>query len=157
MVRVRELEQKDLERVSSICMNAFMISVAPGLSNEGVATFKGIASVGSFSSRMNEDNIILVCEENEKIQGVIELKDGRHVAMLFVAPGAQKRGIGRALVSAIMPSTKAVKITVSASLNSIPAYSRYGFICTGDPDEKSGLKYQPMELELNKALQRASR
>lgn len=157
MVQIRELEQKDLERVSALCMNAFMISVAPSLSNVGVETFQSIASVGGFSSRMKEDNIILVYEKNEKIKGVIELKEGRHVAMLFVAPDSQKRGIGRALVSAIMPCTRAEIITVSASPNSIPAYFRYGFICTGDPDEKSGLKYQPMELELNKALQRTSR
>lgn len=145
-MQVRELEKKDLESVSSICMNAFMASVAPGLSNEGIATFKGIASADSFSSRMKEDNVILVCEENEKIQGVIELKEGCHVAMLFVAPESQKQGIGRALMSAIMPFFRAEIITVSASLNSIPAYLQYGFICIGDPDEESGLKYQPMEL-----------
>jgi len=150
-MHIRKLEQKDLERVSSLCMKAFMNSVAPSLSNEGVETFQSIASVGGFSNRMKEDNIILVYEENRKVNGVIELKEGRHVSMLFVAPDFQKRGIGRALVSAITPYTRAETITVSASLNSIPAYLRYGFICAGDLDEKSGLKYQPMELELNKA------
>ena len=147
---IRELEQKDLGRVSSLCMKAFMNSVAPSLSNEGVVSFQSIASVGGFSNRMKEDNIILVYEENGKVKGVIELKEGSHVAMLFVAPDFQKSGIGRALVSAITPYTRAETITVSASLNSIPAYFRYGFTCAGDPDEKSGLKYQPMELELNR-------
>jgi GNAT superfamily N-acetyltransferase len=138
-------------------MKAFMDSVAPNLSIEGVETFQGIASVDGFSNRMKEDNTILVYEENGKVKGVIELKEGRHVAMLFVAPDFQERGVGRALISAITPYTRGETITVSASLNSISAYFRYGFICAGDPDEKSGLKYQPMELELNKALQRTSR
>jgi len=134
-----------------------MRSVAPGLANDGIETFRGIASVDSFSNRMKEDNTILVYEKNGEIQGIIELKEGLHVAMLFVDPDFQKRGVGSALVSAIMPYTKAEIVTVSASLNSVPAYFRYGFVCTGDPSEKSGLKYQPMELELNKALQRTSR
>ena len=149
-MQIRKLEKKDLAGVSSLCMKAFMDSVAPSLSNEGFETFQGIASVDGFSNRMKEDNTILVYEENGKVKGVIELKEGRHVAMLFVVPDFQERGVGRALVSAITPYTRAETITVSASLNSIPAYSRYGFICAGDPDEKSGLKYQPMELELNK-------
>ena len=156
-MQIRKLEQKDLEIVSSLCIKAFMNSVAPSLSNEGVDTFQSIASVGGFSNRMKEDNIILVYEENGIVNGVIELKEGRHVAMLFVVPDFQKKGIGRALVSAVMTYTRVETITVSASLNSIPAYFKYGFICSGDPDEKSGLKYQPMELELNKALQRTSR
>ncbi|MCF6255927.1 MAG: GNAT family N-acetyltransferase [Gammaproteobacteria bacterium] len=149
-MQIRKLEKKDLAGVSSLCMKAFMDSVAPSLSNEGFETFQGIASVDGFSNRMKEDNTILVYEENGKVKGVIELKEGRHVAMLFVVPDFQERGVGRALVSAITPYTRAETITVSASLNSIPAYFRYGFICAGDPDEKSGLKYQPMELELNK-------
>lgn len=156
-MQIRKLEQKDLPRVSSLCMKAFMDSVAPSLSNEGVETFQSIASIDGFSNRMKEDNTILVYEENGKVKGVLELKEGRHVAMLFVDPDFQERGIGRALVSAIMPYARAETITVSASLNSIPTYVRYGFICAGDPDEKSGLKYQPMELELNKPLQRTSR
>ena len=156
-MQIRKIEQKDLARVSSLCMKAFMGSVAPSLSNEGVETFQSIASENGFSNRMKEDNTILVYEENEKVKGVVELKEGRHVAMLFIAPDFQQRGVGRALVSAITAYARVETITVSASLNSIPAYLRYGFICVGDPDEKSGLKYQPMELELNKALQRTSR
>lgn len=134
-----------------------MGSVAPSLSNEGIETFQSIASVNSFSNRMEKDNAILVYEEKGKVKGVIELKEGRHVAMLFVAPDFQKRGVGRALVSAITPYIRSETITVSASLNSISAYSRYGFICTGNPEENSGLKYQPMELKLNAALQRTNR
>jgi len=156
-VRIRKLEKGDLEIVSSICMKAFMGSVAPSLSSEGVETFNNIASVDSFSNRMKEDNIILVFEEKEKIKGIIELREGHHLAMLFVDPDFQKQGVGKALISAVSPYIEVKKITVSASLNSVPAYLKYGFAYAGEPDEKSGLKYQPMELELNKALQRTSR
>ena len=160
-MHVRKLEQKDLARVSSICVKAFMHSVAPTLSDEGVDTFRGIASADSFSNRMKNDNTILVYEEGGEIKGVIELKEGRHVAMLFVDPDFQKRGVGTELVSAVMPYARVEIITVSASLNSVPAYLQYGFVCNGKPDEKAGLKYQPMVLQLNKsskndALKRAS-
>lgn len=145
-MQIRQLEEKDLMTVSALCINAFAVAVAPNLSPEGVETFNNIASVDSFLYRMNQDNTILVYEENERVIGVVELKEGRHVAMLFVSPECQKMGVGRQLFSAILPFITAETLTVSASLNSVPAYLKYGFTCAGDPDEKSGLVYQPMEL-----------
>jgi GNAT superfamily N-acetyltransferase len=150
-VPTRKLEKKDLEVVSSICMKAFMHSVAPSLSGEGIDTFREIASADAFSERFRGDNTILVFEETGQTKGLIELKEGRHVAMLFIDPEFQKQGIGRELVSAVIAYTRTDAMTVSASLNSVSAYLQYGFICAGEPDEKSGLKYQPMKLELNKS------
>ncbi|REM11244.1 GNAT family N-acetyltransferase, partial [Mycobacterium tuberculosis] len=37
---------------------------------------------------------------------------------------------------------------VSASLSSGPAYERYGFACAGEAAESSGLRYQPMDMQL---------
>ena len=147
-VRIRKIEKKDVIQISSLCMNAFMTSVAPNLSEEGIATFKRTASEESFLKRMLEDNTILVYEDNEEIKGMVELKQGRHLAMLFVDPSQYEKGVGKKLVSTILSHASAAKITVSASLNSVPAYLKYGFICTGEPDERSGLKYQPMELTI---------
>jgi hypothetical protein len=38
---------------------------------------------------------MLVAEDDEKIEGVIELKKGRHVAMRFISPWRQRQCIGR--------------------------------------------------------------
>lgn len=88
----------DVEAVSRVAVSAFMDSVADGLSKEGIATFLSLSAPESFAARMNEDIHMLVCEINDELIGMVELKEGRHVAMLFVVPAAQKRGIGRALV-----------------------------------------------------------
>jgi GNAT superfamily N-acetyltransferase len=124
-----------------------MGSVAPTLSEEGIETFRGVASMESFTARMQEDVDILVYEFNDNIVGVIELKAGAHISMLFVSPDSQKKGIGRSLISAIIPYTKSEVITVSASLPSVKAYLNFGFKLAGEPSETNGLKYQPMELE----------
>jgi GNAT superfamily N-acetyltransferase len=150
------MKQQDLASVSSICMKAFMHGVAHSLSSEGIDTFKVIAAADSFLHRSKGDNAILVFENEGRVKGVVELKEGRHVAMLFVDPQSQKRGIGGELISEVMAYARTNTITVSASLNSVSTYLRYGFVCIGEPDETSGLKYQPMELELNKSnLQKA--
>ena len=71
---------------------------------------------------MQQDNVMLVAECDEEIVGVIELKQGRHVAMLFVAPEKQMKGIGRKLLSSALRYAKVGTVTVSASLPSVPAY-----------------------------------
>ncbi|KEA61757.1 acetyltransferase, GNAT family [Marinobacterium lacunae] len=102
---------------------------------------------------MNEGNVMLVAESGEEIEGIIELKDGRHIAMFFVKPEKQMQGIGKQLLSSVLTYARFDTVTVKASLSSVPAYVKYGFEMAGDIAESSGLVYQPMEFELNKPVQ----
>lgn len=145
---VRALLEADLEQASRVCMAAFMGAVAESLPPLGIETFSRIASVEGLRARMAQDNVMLGYVQDDRIVGVAELKQGRHVAMLFVDPAAQQQGIGRALMAAMIEQARVEVLTVSASLSSVPAYERYGFACTGDAAESSGLRYQPMEMRL---------
>ena len=147
---IRKIERTDLDRVNSICISAFMGSVAPSLTEEGIETFKNIASVDGFISRMKADNEMLAYEEKGEVLGMIEFKEGRHISMLFVSPCSQKKGVGGSLVSSVLPYTRGNLMTVRASLTSVPAYMSYGFKCTDEIGESSGLTYQPMVMEISK-------
>ncbi|MCP8687302.1 GNAT family N-acetyltransferase [Marinobacterium sedimentorum] len=147
-MNIREIDEKDLEDVSAICIASFSVSVAGTLSDEGVSAFLKIAASDAFLNRMKEDNVMLVAECDGRIEGVIELKEGRHVAMLFVDHEHQKKGIGRMLLSSALHYVRADTVTVRASLPSVPAYRKYGFECKGDIAESAGLVYQPMEIKL---------
>ncbi|WP_205599115.1 GNAT family N-acetyltransferase [Halomonas faecis] len=153
---IRKMEEKDLEAVSATCMDSFLQSVADTLSDEGISTFSNIAARDAFLDRMMGDNMMLVAENEGKVEGVIELKEGRHVAMLFISPERQKSGIGRKLLSSALNHAKGETVTVTASLSSVPAYEKYGFECKGEVGESAGLAYQPMEIKLNKAMHATS-
>lgn len=146
---LRPITEDDLEAVSALCVEAFTDAVAPSLSAQGVATFLQIASVDSFRDRMGGDNEILLLEGAgaDGLKGVVELKQGRHLAMLFVSPAHQKQGVGRALVAAAVKRARGEVMTVSASLSSVSAYLRFGFTCSGEVAESSGLVYQPMQMQ----------
>ena len=146
---IRKLEENDLEAVSAICMDSFSKSVAGMLSEEGFSTFAKVAAVDAFRNRMHEDNLMLVAEYEGKVEGVIELKGGRHIGMLFVGPEQQHKGIGGELVLSALSYARVKCVTVSASLPSVPAYLKYGFECRGEVSESAGLVYQPMEMERN--------
>lgn len=143
---IRAMTTADLPRVSQICMQAFMTSVAGTLSQQGIDTFSQIAASESFRTRLENDNTMLVYVDGDDVLGVVELKAGRHLAMLFVDPLHQGRGIGRQLVATILRQAETEQVTVSASMSSVLAYLRYGFQCCGEVAESAGLVYQPMQI-----------
>lgn len=148
-MKIREMIKSDVTAVSKVCIEAFDFSVAQTVSEQGIETFKEIASCDEFLKRMAQDNVILVAEKGSKVVGVIELKEGRHLAMLFVSPQSQKEGIGIGLFKAALAFTKTDILTVSASLPSIPAYLKYGFELEGEKQTHAGLVFQPMQMHLN--------
>ncbi len=72
------------------------------------------------------DNLMLACVAQGAIAGLIELKEGCHVAMLFIAPGWHRQGIGTRLMNAALEHARVDVVTVKASLSSVPAFQRYG-------------------------------
>jgi len=152
LMTIREATAEDLQSIKAVCISSFMESVAPTLEEEGVKTFQGVASVTGLKSRMVEDNEMIVYEDNHEIVGFLELKEGRHIAMLFVSPKFQNKGVGKSLIVAMCEHARSDVITVSASLTSVSAYLGYGFENAGVASESAGLKYQPMEMKLNKAI-----
>lgn len=142
----------DTRDVSRIVVSAFLDSVASGLSQEGINTFYDLSSPEAFTKRLTEDNNILVYEDQGRILGMIELKEGRHVAMLFVSPAHQNQGIGKQLIEAALTCRRVQTVTVSASIPSVAAYQNYGFNVVGSEEEKQGLRYIPMQIVFNQNL-----
>lgn len=147
-IQVRPLLVDDLQSASQLCLDAFMQSIAPTLGAEGIQTFRAIARVDAFAARMQQDNCMLLAETAGRAAGLIELKQGRHIAMLFIAPEQQRRGVGRRLLAEAVKQARCEQLSVSASLPSVPAYLRYGFLRNGEVGESAGLIYQPMQLRL---------
>ncbi|PZS71588.1 MULTISPECIES: GNAT family N-acetyltransferase [Stenotrophomonas] len=144
MPKIRPARVDDLPAISAVCLAAFNAAVAPTLGADGIATFASVAAADAFGVRLQGDNQILVAEQEDRVVGVIELKAGRHLAMLFVDPACQGQGIGHALFEAVLPQVREPVLTVRASLNAVPTYLRYGFVLDGDVGEFNGLVYQQM-------------
>ena len=144
MPKIRPAHIDDVPAISALCMAAFNEAVAPSLSAAGIATFGSVATADAFAARLQGDNHILVAEQDARVVGVVELKEGRHLAMLFVDPACQGRGIGHALFEAVLLRVREPVLTVRASLNAVPVYERYGFVLDGEVGEFNGLVYQQM-------------
>jgi len=149
-MQIRKMTHEDLPSANALCLESFMLAVAPLVSAQGVETFTKIAAEKALAERMASDSLMLVCIAERTLVGLIELKEGRHVTMLFVAPAWQGRGVGKRLMSSALEQARANVVTVRASLSSVAAYESYGFAFAGAVGEIAGLIYQPMEKRLSR-------
>ena len=96
--------------------------------------------------------LLFVAVEGDNIVGLISLRSGNHISLLFVAEEYHRRGIGTLLVKHLqehmLQNTKYEKLTVFASPYGVPFYQRIGFIDTGEETRKEGIIYTPMEFYL---------
>ncbi len=151
-IQIRPMEPDEIQAVSDLVFRSFKNNVAPYYSEEGVETFFDYANPKALSERFLKDHFILVAVEKQALVGMIEIRNNRHISLLFVEPMQQQKGIGKGLLERAIalsrqsdPESKG--LTVNSSPNSVEAYKRFGFAPTDSFREKNGIQFMPMRLE----------
>ena len=87
------------------------------------------------------------------IAGMISLRNGNHISLLFVDGIYHRRGIGRALVGHLLEQLKRDgrydRVTVDAAPYGIEFYHRLGFADISSEQCRDGIIYTPMERKLD--------
>lgn len=142
------------KQVIDLVLSVFDEFVAPGYSEEGINEFKKFANFEALASRTQSTSLTYTAKANENLVGMIELMNNCHIAMFFVRKSCQKQGIGKGLLHYAInlclqqhPDTH--KITVNSSPNSVSAYKKMGFNATDHEQITNGIRFTPMELNLN--------
>jgi GNAT superfamily N-acetyltransferase len=151
---IRPILPEDIPSATDLVRRVFQESVAPLYGPEGVREFMAYASLEPFTQRLRENHLAFVAEdESRTIVGVVEVRDHRHLSLLFVETAHQKKGIGRALIASAIEACRAAGpglrgLTVNASPNSVGAYQKTGFVAVEPEQEKNGIRFVPMALTL---------
>ncbi|WP_419764412.1 MAG: GNAT family N-acetyltransferase [Arcobacter sp.] len=82
--------------------------------------------------------------KDEKIVGLLTIKDKNQIFHLFVDSKYHKGGIAKKLWEFTKANYEIKNMKVNASLYAIKVYESFGFIKEGKQKEFKGLKYQPM-------------
>lgn len=146
---VRPLAESELEPVAALIARAFDRDVAPLYPPLGIRNFRVFTAPGTIALRSAHRHWALVAEMDGEPAGVIEVRENRHISMLFVDPKRQGAGVGRQLFEAAAErcrrnNPRVAKITVAASPNAVPVYARLGFRPAAPPAEEEGIRYVPM-------------
>lgn len=150
---VRPLLPGDEEAACALVRRVFNAFVAPDYEPEGVAEFLRFADPQQMRARASQGSDILLAWVGASLVGVLELRSGDHISLLFVDTIFQGRGIARALVEAAIALGRQripglAVVSVNASPNSVMVYEHLGFAPTGPKQTRDGIAFIPMEKEL---------
>ena len=128
MITYEFLIKKEVDSVHELIMSVFEKHVAPGYSTSGIKKFKSLVSPSSILERSNQtDSFVITAKKKEKILGMLKLKNGNHVSLIFVDSDYQGEGIGRNLIEkaieiSLERDSDISAISVCASPNSVNFY-----------------------------------
>lgn len=151
--QIRNAYRDEWEDAMSLAWRTFLRFEADVYSPEGVKNFENFITdstlyrmfvVGSYQ--------MFVALDEKKIVGMLTLRGGTHISLLFVDEKYHRRGIGRALMeylsNYLLTEMQASRVTVNASPYGVEFYHRLGFRDLRPQEKRDGIIYTPMEFVL---------
>lgn len=151
---IRKARIEDWDDVMAMTWRTFIRFEAKDYTKEGVRSFFDFIS-DPILQRMflNDAYPMFVAEDQGKIIGMISLREGTHISLLFVDAAYHRQGVGSSLMQTIWEfiRTEVGKeiVTVNAAPYGVGFYHKLGFKDTGPEEARDGIRYTPMERELN--------
>jgi GNAT superfamily N-acetyltransferase len=139
--------------VSNLVARSFNEYIAPDFPEEGIEEFFRYANPRALRKRSDGSHFVIIAEAEGVIAGMIEVREMRHVSMLFVDKTFHKRGIGKELFKAALDRIKSEsrppkKVTVHSSRYAVPFYESLGFVRSDEEKIIHGVIHIPMALML---------
>lgn len=151
--QIRNAYRDEWEEAMSLAWRTFLRFEADVYSPEGVKNFENFITdstlyrmfvVGSYQ--------LFVALDGKKIVGMLTLRDGTHISLLFVDEQYHRKGIGRALMqylsNYLLTEMQASRVTVNSSPYGVEFYHRLGFQDLRPQEKRDGIIYTPMEFVL---------
>ena len=152
-IQYRFMSSGEESIVSELALNAFNEFIAFECTDEGIYEIKSFFDPVAINKRSEENSFFLVSVSKQTIIGMLEMKEYRHLSMLFVDKEFHRKGIARGLLNksievAQSKNPRLRDITVNSSRYAEPVYQRMGFIRSQRMQIEKGIKFIPMVLKL---------
>ena len=145
------LENEEYE-ISKLIHNIFHEFISWDFTEEGNSLFLDFIIPENLKERISKGNIALTAKNNNKIVGMIEIKDYNHICLLFVDKEFQKNGIARLLFTSVLKiikeNSRTAFIDVNSSIYAVPIYQKLGFTAQNSVQDYAGIKYVPMAYQI---------
>lgn len=155
-ITIRKATIYDWDAAISLAWSTFLQFEAEIYGKEGTDHFRDFISSEELQRMFLLDEykmFVALCEE--KIVGVISLRDTNHISLLFVDKEFHKRGIGRYLVreacSVVREESDKQVITVNAAPYATEFYHKLGFKDVAAMQKADGITFTPMGKNLYQA------
>lgn len=153
-MQICRLYRKQLRRALELVWNVFEECDAPDYEEMGIQTFRHFISYENMAEKMESGEMVFfgAYQENELI-GVISMRSGFHISLLFVDKKYQRQGVAkklvrRAVIYCMEENPDLCRVTVNSSPNGRAAYLAMGFYPLSPEQKKEGMRYTPMRIDV---------
>lgn len=152
---VRCAYRNEWDDAMALAWRTFMQFEAKDYSQRGIDSFQDFIT-DPFLHRMFIMGAyqLFVAIQDNKIVGIISLRDETHISLLFVDAKYHKHGIGRKLIEYLCEYVEQEegyrKVTVNAAPYAVGFYHKLGFRDKGIEQTNDGIRFTPMIRTWNK-------
>ncbi|RBP82524.1 GNAT family N-acetyltransferase [Marinomonas rhizomae] len=144
---IQKVDIADLEPIKHFISQVSAVDVLPNFNDQGKAEYKAHVLPDILTTFDAEYFQILKVVCAGEIVGFGALRNGNYLTHLFVSKSVQGQGVGKRLLSTLLNTTEAKKISLRSSVNAVGFYESYGFEATGSEADFNGIRFVPMCLE----------
>lgn len=151
--QIRSAYRDEWDDAMALAWKTFMRFEADAYTMEGIRNFEDFITdttlhrmfiMGAYQ--------MFVALDNDRIIGMITLRDSSHISLLFVDEKYHRRGIGRALIEYLreylLSEAGVSRVTVNAAPYGVAFYHKLGFKDISPEEARDGIIYTPMEFIL---------
>lgn len=149
-MQICPLSSAQMEQCLCLVRGVFNRFEAPDYSEEGAASFYSFLDLVPEQFAAGALKIWAALREDRLI-GMLALRDGCHICLLFVEPDFHRQGIARALVQTAADFAREngqEQLTVNSSPYAVPIYHRLGFSDLAPEQMADGIRFTPMRRPL---------
>lgn len=153
-MQICRLYEKNLDVALELVWRVFEQFVKEQFEEQGARTFEYFIRRDNMEEMMRSGEMVFFgAYEASRLVGVIAMRDGFHVSLLFVDGEYQRHGVARRLfrraAAHCMDQNPMLRhITVNASPNGVPAYAAMGFYPLSAEQVKEGMRFTPMRIDV---------
>ncbi len=151
---IRPLYRDEWEDAIQLAWDTFLVFEAPEYGREGIESFRSFIRDPVLKRMFIMGEYLAYgafVKNTGEMTGILGVRSGNHVSLLFVAAQFHLQGIGRALLKRYINDARKKKIkriTVHSSPFATGFYHKIGFVDLDREIIADGISYTPMELEL---------
>lgn len=136
-----------------LAWRVFLKFVAPGYCEEGINSFRDFVTDNTLYHMFTAGSYHLFgAFDSGRLIGMITLRGGQHISLLFVDEKYQHRGVGASLIDMAGQFAERKpgesRLTVNAAPDAVGFYHRVGFLDTDTEQLTDGIRYVPMQFFL---------
>lgn len=152
-IEYRKARPSEWNASMDLAFCTFMRFEAPVYTQEGVENFHEFVRDDTLEKMfLNGEYKLYVALDDDVIVGMISLRDGSHISLLFVDADYHGMGVGRGLMEVLcrhlIEETDVEVITVNSSPYAVGFYHKLGFYDTDETQVTDGITYTPMERKI---------